>query len=269
MFIKFETIRGISMNFQEFKEKVSREIGIRLASYKEKRVKRRTNNFMKKHGISDYVAGLQKIKKEQSFRQEFLEHMTINTSEFFRNPANFDYLKEKILPKLFKNNRKVKIWSAASSNGCEAYTIAIILKEMGISPDKFNLKATDIDPSILKEARRAKYKNNSFKKMDKSLLSKYFTKSGDYYQLKKEIMQTVNFGRLDLLKDSYENNINLILCRNVFIYFTKEVKDDLTMKLSNALAKDGILFLGNTEYLLNPEKFNLEKVHTSFYRKIN
>ena len=255
------------MNFQEFKEKVSHEIGINLASYKEKRVKRRTNNFMKKHSVDGYNAGLTKIKNDQHFRQEFLEHMTINTSEFFRNPANFDYLKEKVLPELFKKNKKVKIWSAASSNGCEAYTVAIILKEMGIKPSKFELKATDIDPSILKEARRAKYKANSFKKMDDSLLNKYFTKSGDYYQLKKEIMQSVDFGHLDLLKDSYDRNINLILCRNVFIYFTKEVKDELTMKLSNALAKDGILFLGNTEYLLNPEKFNLEKVHTSFYRK--
>ncbi len=257
------------MNFQNFKEQVSDEIGINLASYKEKRVKRRSNNFMKKHDISDYQAGLKKIKRDQSFRQEFLEHMTINTSEFFRNPANFDYLKAKILPELFEKNQKVKIWSAASSNGCEAYTVAIILKEMGIKPNRFELKATDIDPSILKEARRAKYKANSFKKIDDSLLDKYFTKSGKYYQLKKEIMQTVEFGHLDLLKDSYDRNINLILCRNVFIYFTKEVKNDLTMKLSNALAKDGILFLGNTEYLLNPAQFNLEKVHTSFYRKID
>ncbi len=257
------------MNFQEFKEKVSREIGMNLASYKEKRVKRRTNNFMKKHNIPDYKAGLKKIKREQKFRQQFLEHMTINTSEFFRNPANFDYLKNTILPELFKKNRKVKIWSAASSNGCEAYTIAIILKEMGIKANQFELKATDIDPSILKEARRARYKDNALKKMDDSLINRYFTKAGKYYQLKKEITQTVNFSHLDLLKDSYDDNINLILCRNVFIYFTKKVKNNLTLKLSSALAKEGILFLGNTEYLLNPEKFNLEKVHTSFYRKID
>ncbi|MCK8816680.1 protein-glutamate O-methyltransferase CheR [Natroniella sulfidigena] len=256
------------MNFQNFINKVSRKIDIDLTSYKEKRVKRRSNNLMKKHDITDYQACIDKLNNSKEFQREFLEYMTINTSEFFRNPDNFKYLKEKIMPELFKRKKKVKIWSAAASNGCEAYTLAIILNELQIDPSRYQIIATDIDPSILKEAKTGKYKKNSLKKVKQKLITKYFTKQKNYYQLDNKIMNQVRFDRLNLLTDRYDSNLDLILCRNVFIYFTKEIKEQLTTKLSRALAKDGILFLGNTEYLLQPEKFNLKKVYTSFYKKV-
>ncbi|WP_408955359.1 CheR family methyltransferase [Natroniella sp. ANB-PHB2] len=256
------------MNFQEFITKVSNKINIDLTSYKEKRVKRRSNNLMSKHGINDYQICLEKLNNSREFQREFLEYMTINTSEFFRNPDNFKYLKENIMPQLLKKKSKVKIWSAAASNGCEAYTLAIILNELQVNPNRYQIKATDIDPSILEEAREAKYKKNSIKKVAPQLVNKYFTKKKDHYQLDSKIMNQVEFDKLNLLTDKYDFNLDLILCRNVFIYFTKEIKEELTTKLSNSLTKDGILFLGNTEYLLQPEKFGLEKVYTSFYKKI-
>ena len=253
--------------FEDFKDKVSRLINIDLSSYKEKRVERRSKNLMRKYNIDDYDQYINKIKNDRDFNREFIEHMMINTSEFFRNPENYEFLQKEILPKLFKNNNKVKIWSAASSNGCEAYTLAIILTEMGIKPNQYQLKATDIDPGILKEAKEGKYKENALKNVDDKLIQKYFTKEDKYYQISSEIKNKVHFSKLNLLEDNYDSNINLILCRNVFIYFTKPVKDRLTQKLSDALSKDGILFLGNTEYLLQPSKFNLNKIHTSFYQK--
>lgn len=256
------------MNFKDFKDKISRQIDVDLNSYKEKRVKRRVNNLMKKNNLKDYQTCLNQVSNDNQFKQDFLEHMTINTSEFFRNPANFEYLKNKILPSLLDKKNKIKIWSAASSNGCEAHTVAIILNELGINPNRYELKATDIDPSILKEAKAGKYKKNALKKVDDRIISKYFTKTGDYYQLDRKIMSQVKFGKLNLLEDRYDRNIDLILCRNVFIYFTKPIKDELTAKLSDSLVNDGILFLGNTEYLLQPSKFNLEKIYTSFYQKI-
>ena len=257
-----------NINFEDFKSKVSRIINIDLSSYKEKRVERRSKNLMRKYNIDNYDNYVSKIRNDHQFKEEFIEHMMINTSEFFRNPENYDFLAEEILPDLFNKHDKVKIWSAASSNGCEAYTIAIILNELNIKPKRFQLKATDIDPGILEEAREAKYKKNALKNVDDHLIKKYFTKQGKFYHLDSKIKRQVNFSRINLLEDKYESDINLILCRNVFIYFTKPVKNRLTNKLSDALSKDGILFLGNTEYLLQPRKFNLEKIHTSFYRKL-
>ncbi|MCK8828312.1 protein-glutamate O-methyltransferase CheR [Natroniella acetigena] len=255
------------MNFKEFITKVSHKIDIDLTSYKEKRVKRRSKNLINKHGIDNYQVCLDKLTNSTEFQREFLEYMTINTSEFFRNPDNFKYLQKEIMPQLFKTTKKVKIWSAAASNGCEAYTLAIILNELQIDPSRYQIKATDIDPSILEEARAGKYKKNSIKKVAPQLVDKYFTKEKNYYQLDSKIMNQVKFDNLNLLTDKYDSNLDLILCRNVFIYFTKEIKEQLTTKLSNSLTKDGILFLGNTEYLLQPEKFNFKKIYTSFYKK--
>ncbi len=257
------------MEFQEFKDKVSTEITIDLSSYKEKRVKRRTNNFIKRHNIDSYEAGYKKIKSDSDFKREFLQHMTINTTEFFRNKDNFNYLREEILPELFAQQKKIKIWSAASSIGCEAYTIAIILNELNISSNRYKLLATDVDPGALKKAQIGKYKANTLKKTDDRIIDKYFSQEDDKYLISPQIKKLVQFDTLDLLKDNYYNNVDLILCRNVFIYFTKEIKKNLTQNLTNALSKNGILFLGNTEYLLQPDKYNLEKLHTSFYQKNN
>ncbi|AGB42443.1 methylase of chemotaxis methyl-accepting protein [Halobacteroides halobius DSM 5150] len=255
------------MDFEAFINQVSQKIKVDFTSYKQKRVKRRTKNFIKKHNLSDYKSCFDKIKTDPQFKREFLEHMTINTTEFFRNPDNYKYLQEEVLPKLLKKHNKIKIWSAASSIGCEAYTIAIILNQLGVGPKRYEIKATDIDSTALATARKGKYKPTNLKKVDQSIIDQYFTKENNNYLLDAKIKQQVKFKRLNLLKDDYETNINLILCRNVFIYFTKEIKNRLTQKLSQALTDDGILFLGNTEYLLQPKKYNLEKLYTSFYKK--
>ncbi len=113
--------------------------------------------------------------------------MTINTSEFFRNPMNYKHLQEVLFPKIFAEKQKVKIWSAASSNGCEVYTVSIILKELGISPNRYELKATDIDPSIIEEAKEGLYSTNCLKRVPKDILNKYFTKKDKYYQLDKRL----------------------------------------------------------------------------------
>ncbi|GAB6099601.1 protein-glutamate O-methyltransferase CheR [Halanaerocella petrolearia] len=255
------------MNFQKFIKKASRQIEMDLTSYKQKRVERRTNNLMKKHNLTDYQDCFNKLKNEISFRRQFLEHMTINTTEFFRNPDNYKYLQEEILPQLLDKHNRIKIWSAASSIGCEAYTVAIILDQLGIDPNRYQIKATDIDLGALSKARQGEYKANNLKKVDSAIINKYFTKEDNIYKINPKIKKQVKFKKLNLLEDKYDSNINLILCRNVFIYFTKEIKEKLTKNLSQALSNDGILFLGNTEYLLQPNKYNLDKLHASFYQK--
>lgn len=257
----------MTLNFTKFRKKASRNINIDLSSYKTKRVKRRINSLMDKNDIKDYDECLELLKTDKDFKKEFLDHFTINTSEFFRNPKNFNYLKEEVFPELFEHNNKVKIWSAACSNGSEPYTLAIMLNELGINSRRFEILATDIDRQILKTAKKGIYNENSVKKTEPDILNKYFTEQNDRYVLDPKIKNKVSFKQHNLLTDSYRSNWNLILCRNVFIYFTKETKKKITQKLSNALIKDGFLFLGNTEYLLKPDSYGLTKEYTSFYRR--
>lgn len=257
----------MSLNFKRFREQASKKISIDLSSYKMKRVKRRINSLMDKNDIKNYDECLSLLKTDKQFKKEFVDHFTINTSEFFRNPKNFKYLQNKLLPKLLDQNNKIKIWSAACSDGSEPYTLAIMLNELNVNRRKFSIKATDLDPQILKKAKKGIYKRNSIKKVEPNIIDKYFTEKEGKYILDSQIKNQVKFKQHNLLTDSYGSNWDLILCRNVFIYFTKETKSKITNKLSEALSKSGFLFLGNTEYLLQPKQYELEKEYASFYKR--
>ena len=255
------------MNFEEFKEKAIKVLNLNLNGYKIKRVKRRTNSLMKRQDIDGYQECLQRIKNDTEFRATFLNHLTINTTEFFRNPKNFEYLNKKIFPTLFDKFRKINIWSAPCANGSEPYTLAIILEELNISPRKYNILASDIDSDILAAARKGIYNKKALKNAPEDIVKKYFTEEDGHYQINDSIKQKVEFEKKDLIKEKYQQNWHLILCRNFFIYLTRELKTTLTQKFVDALLCDGYLFLGNTEFIFTPQKYGLEKVELSFYRK--
>lgn len=257
------------MTFNQFKDKASKILNINLAGYKLKRVKRRTDSLMRRHNVEDYEECLDLLKNDPEFKAAYLNHFTINTSEFFRNPKNFEYLKKEVFPELFEKKQKVKIWSAPCSNGSEPYTIAIILNEMGIKESRYKILASDLDPQILEFAKNGLYNNNSLKNVSDKLLNKYFNKlpRKDKYQLSDNIIKKVKFEKMDLINDRYKKNWDLILSRNFFIYLTKEIKDKLTKRFVTSLKPEGYLFLGNTEFIFNPDKYNLSKEYLSFYKK--
>ena len=257
------------MDFTEFKDKASDILNIKLSSYKIKRVKRRTNSLMRRHDVEDYEECLNLLENDPEFKAAYLNHFTINTSEFFRNPATFEYLKEDILPTLLEKENKINIWSAPCSNGSEPYTISIILHELDIKKSRYNILASDLDKTIIQTAKNGCYGNSSLKNVPDDLLEKYFKKlpGKDKYQLNKEILNDVNFEKKDLINDKFQKDWDLILSRNFFIYLTKDVKKELTEKFISVLKKGGYFFLGNTEFLFNPGSFGLNKEYLSFYRK--
>ncbi len=257
------------MNFDEFKVQASKILGLDLASYKEKRVERRVESLMRRRSISDFTECLQQLRMNSQFRADFLNHFTINTSEFFRNPLNFTSLEKEILPQLFAEHDRVKIWSAPCSNGCEPYSLAIIIDELQKNPHHYELLGIDIDPDILISAQKGVYNSGALKNVNPNRMKRYFTKIGnDSYAIDDKIKRMVTLKQFDLLKETYARNWDLILCRNLFIYLTQDVKDLITHKFVDALKTGGILFLGNTEFIFEPEKFGLKKVVSSFYRKV-
>ncbi len=260
----------MSINFEEFKNQAKKILNINFDGYKLKRVERRTESLMRRHNVEDFEECIHLLKTNEEFKAAYLNHFTINTSEFFRNANNYEYLQKKILPKLFNKNKKLKIWSAPCSNGCEPYTIAIIMEEMGIHSNQYEILASDLDKNIIAEAKEGIYGMSSLKNVSSDLLKKYFkpvSTEGQKYQLSKKIINQVKFEYKDLIKDKYSTDWDLILSRNFFIYLTREIKSELTQKFSDSINSGGYFFLGSTEFIFNPEQYGLKKEHLSFYEK--
>ena len=161
----------------------------------------------------------------------------------------------------------MKIWSAACSIGCEPYTIGIILNKL--SPlGNHSIIATDIDNTILTRAKAGEYTNTEMKGISSSDLNKYFNIKDDKYYINTTIKNMVTFKKHDLILDRYDNNFDLIVCRNVVIYFNSDIKQEIYKKFSNSLKKGGLLFVGATESIYNYKGYGFEKASTFIYKKI-
>ena len=146
-----------------------------------------------------------------------------------------------------------------------------MLTELGYTKSQYRILASDIDAGILEDAGKAIYNENAVTNVPPALLGKYFEEIeglSTKYKLSSEIIKKVTFEEKDLINDPYEKGWDLILSRNFFIYLTTEIKEMLTYKFVEALRPGGFLFLGNTEFIFSPEKFGLQKLHSSFYKKI-
>jgi chemotaxis protein methyltransferase CheR len=200
-------------------------------------------------------------------QREFLDYMAINVSEFFRDMPYFNNLKKSIFPHLINVSRRLNIWSAACSCGQEPYTLAMILEE--ISPGvQHRIIATDIDESALKQARSGgPYILYDIRNVEKPLLDRYFIKGPTGYSVCDQIKKKIIFKHHNLLHDPFENNYDLIVCRNVIIYFSEEVRDRLYSQFREALKPHGVLFLGGSEVVLRPAQQGYKMVSPSFYNK--
>lgn len=256
----------MQLNFEFFNKWVKDKLGIQLDAYKEKQMQRRIANIMESRGVKTLEAYAKLLERDPVAKQEFLEHITINVTEFYRNRDLFDTF-EKNLIKLNQQFPRLKIWSAACSIGAEPYTLAMILQKNKIQTAK--IIATDIDRTILQKAKEATYKPSEFKNIPNADRELYFNKlSADQYQLKDTIKRQVMFKKHDLLKDRYEDKCHIIVCRNVTIYFKNEARDEVYRKFSEALVPGGILFTGATETINFSEKFGLKKIDSFIYQKM-
>lgn len=257
----------MSDGYEQFIIQVKRKTGIDLSLYKEVQMKRRLKSLYEKKGFSSFQNFFKEINKNQNLLNEFLDRLTINVSEFFRNFKRWEVLESKILTQILKNNKHPKIWSAACSTGEEAYTIAMILSCLMPNFD-LRILATDIDENALAQAKAGVYTEKSINEVPESLKQRYFNQHGDYYYISDEIKKMVTFKKHNLLADPFNGPYDLIICRNVLIYFTEEAKNKLYQKFSSALKKDGILFVGSTEQIFNPGLYHFKTQENFFYQKI-
>ena len=254
-------------DFKGFIERVHKKTGLDLSQYKEPQMKRRLTSLYTKHGYKNFAEFFEAIDKDRQLFDEFLDRMTINVSEFFRNANRWSVLQEKIFPAIIKKSPRPKVWSAACSTGEEPYTMAMILLEL-LQTSQVNVLATDIDENAINKAKKGVYVKRSLQEVPDAIVKKYFVETDTGYAVSETIKKCVTFKKQNLLADRFEENFDLIVCRNVMIYFTDEAKHDLYMKFSRSLKPGGVLFVGSTEQIFNPSTYQFKALDTFFYEKI-
>lgn len=253
-------------DFTLFIKKIKNFTTIDLNQYKEVQMKRRLTTLRNKKGFPTFAAYFDAIAADKSVLYEFLDRMTINVSEFWRNSNRWQLLESKFIPELQKQTKRLKCWSAACSTGEEPYTLAMIMAELKGLQDA-QLMATDIDEGALEKARNGVYLDRSIREVPENYLKKYFQQDQVTYHITDELKRRVKFQKQNLLTDPFEQNFDLIICRNVMIYFTEEAKTLLFHKFAQALKPGGILFVGSTEQIFSPGQYMLEAADNFFYRR--
>lgn len=255
-------------NYETFKKEYLHLTGIDLNFYKENQMKRRIDNFISKHPVSGYCEFLELLKQNSKIYDDFITHLTINVSEFYRNPAQWQTLENEILPQLLnKFQTPLKIWSAACSTGDEPYSLAMVLGEF-LPFDKFQILATDLDLEVLDKAKKGFFTQKSLKGLPEKYLKRYIIEeSSGGARVSDELKSCIQFKQHNLLKDPYPTGLHMIVCRNVLIYFTEEAKDEVYHKFSDSLCKQGILFVGSTEQIIGASDYGFSGVKSFFYEK--
>ena len=215
-----------------------------------------------------YKYVLQNQTEEKELRLTF----SINVTHFFRDISIFDYIKNTILPKLLKSlsdNESIKFWSAGCADGAEPYSVAILLHQLNIPPTKARIIATDYNSDLLLKAKNGRYPLDYLKETPPHIHQKYFSfLSNASIEIKPFLKEYVDFKTQNLISTHFispETNIDVILCRNVLIYFTREQQLNIFNNFYKTLKISGYLIIGRTENipLSIQTKFTLvDKMHT-------
>ena len=260
-------VAAMAYDYEYFKREVLSLTGIDLSCYKEKQMKRRIDTLIGKHKIEGYDKYVSGLKSDTSLFDEFVNYITINVSEFYRNPEQWKLMDEQVIPELIsKFGKNLKIWSAACSTGDEPYSLVMAFsRHLPLSNIKIN--ATDLDKQVIAKAKTGLYTEKSIAAVPDDLKRKYFTKVGPSYKIADEIKSRVEFKEHNLLKDNYPTDFHMIVCRNVLIYFTEEAKDEVFRKFYRSLASKGILFIGRTEQRISYQEMGYDRKSSFFYQK--
>lgn len=273
-------------DFKRLSDFINSNIGIKMPASKikmlESRLRKRIQDLQMDsyRDYCDYLFSPAGLKNELV---SFINVITTNKTEFFREPDHFDYLFRNVLPELINKKgtsikKRLNLWSAACSRGNEAYTIAIVLSEFlrkypGLKFD-FSIIATDICTNVVEEAERAVYPLEEIDALPAQLRKRYFLKSKDpekkIVRIVPQLRNRVKCFRLNLMDDvfGFSEQMDIIFCRNVFIYFDKKTQDDISKKLYKNLKQKGYLFIGHSEVFSHSQELPIIPVAPSIYQKI-
>ena len=230
--------------------------GINFAHYAASSFQRRVVRIMELFDLRTISELTLKIGKDPEFASKFLEEITVNTTEMFRDPLFWSDLREKVLPQLALYDN-IHIWHAGCSTGEEVYSMAIMLEEAGLY-DRAKIVATDINPTVLKIAKSGSYPkrilnlyNDNYSKYGgKGSLEDYFEMRNGFARMDPSLIRNVSFRSFDLVKGLPFSKFDLIFCRNVLIYFDKVLQDRVSKMFYESLFKHGYFAIGAKESLV-------------------
>lgn len=242
-------------------------LGIDLSQYKPVQMWRRVNSFATSKGFKDVDALLAAARTDTALKASLKDMLSINVSEFFRNPEAYEALLAKHLGPMLRSQSTIRMWSAGCSYGFEPYSLAMMAKEVAPGVN-VRILASDLDETVLGMARAGRYNEVQMRGVSPARRSRFFNESGGTWEVKPEIRNLVTFKRHDLLKDPFETGFDLVACRNVVIYFTDDAKAVLYERFAKSLRADGILFVGSAETILRSRDVGLEPAGLTFYRHV-
>jgi chemotaxis protein methyltransferase CheR len=256
---------------------INKTYGYDFSGYSQASLLRRINRFLINREIYDFSEFSNVLIEDESLFEEFLQELTVNVTEMFRDPSFFKALREQVINTL-QTYPHIKIWDAGCSTGEELYSLAIMLSEEGIY-NKSRIYATDINQKVLYQAREGifslssmrEYTENYFNAGGSRSLSDYYTARYDRVVFNSDLKRNIVFSAHNLATDTSFNEFNLIVCRNVLIYFKKELQDRVIKLFLESLPVFGYLALGNKESLvLSKYKDHFEIIDRTekIYRRI-
>jgi chemotaxis protein methyltransferase CheR len=242
--------------------------GFNLNAYKDRCIRRRIAIRIRANhceSVKDYCDILVSDNKEIDL---LLKALTIHVSQFFRNLSTFEKLRTDIIPHLFADARQqgkksLRFWSLGCSSGEEPYSLALILAEhfhREILEIPVTIDATDVDTGILETATKATYNHDRLIETPINLILKYFSEEGTQYKLSPSIAKMVNFNNCDIFNNLIYQSCDLVLCRNVLIYFAREQQDKVLANIARAVGRHGFLVLGKSETILGESRNHLQAV---------
>jgi chemotaxis protein methyltransferase CheR len=266
------------VDIRKLTETIKTKYGYDFTNYAISSFKRRILRIIELYKFNNVDALIKKIGEEPAFFEEFVSEITVNVTEMFRDPSFWRILRDKIIPNILLNHKKVSIWHAGCSSGEEVYSMAILLKEMGILEDS-KIIATDIDDQILERAKSGVYTVKNMELNEKNYvrfrgeneLNKYFEVRNGLAYMDKSLVKDVSYRKHDLVNGIVFNKFDIVLCRNVMIYFNQNLQNEVLKKLHESIFKYGYLAIGSKESLIWCEianKFIVVNNEEKIYKKI-
>lgn len=247
--------------FEKLSSFIFKQYGIKMPPAKKVMLQSRLQKRLKEHKMTSYEEYCDFVFSKEGEALE-LVHMidvvTTNKTDFFREPSHFDFLKQTVLPEFVIKNKghdKLKIWSAGCSSGEEIYTLAMVISEFSANNKRidYSISGSDISSRILKQALDAIYTEERIQNIPMELKKKYFLRSKDRTKPLVRVVQSLrnkaNFFRLNFMDDNYNisEKFDIIFCRNVLIYFERDIQQSVINKLCRNLKTGGYFFLGHSE----------------------
>ncbi len=265
--------------YNDFRVFLEKACGIVLGDNKQYLLTSRLNRLMNDEGIDSFELLIKKIKVNRQLRDQILDAMTTNETSWFRDRYPFEILKQDVFPHITSQRAsQMRVWSAASSTGQEAYSISMTIQEYlmsrpGALPSRIEIVGTDISTTVVAEAKKGCYDSLSMARGLSPERKKRFFKplpGGESWELREDLRKRVTFRELNLMS-SYASlgKFDVVFCRNVLIYFSAELKREILEKIAGVLKPDGYLFLGGSESTANyTDRFEMVKLPAGVVYKL-